>query len=230
MRATDGDDPELAQATQLRVQRSLEDRGRSRQRWLGVLVAGGILSAGTMSWALATGHVKLWSAAPSPVVAPEKSEPPARVASPRSAPAPVVTPDPIVAPPKAIVAPPVAALPPEAPPAPVHRAPPARPAPTLAPVVAPVEALYRHAHDLHFHGGDPSAALAAWDAYLAAEPAGRFSVDARYNRALMLVRLGRYAEARSALLPFAAGEVDASGYRQSEAQQIVDRLAHVVDR
>jgi hypothetical protein len=89
----------------------------------------------------------------------------------------------------------------------------------------PVEALYRRAHELHFHGGEPAATLAAWDAYLAAEPAGRFSVEARYNRAILLIRLGRYAEARAALQPFARGEVEPSGYRQTEAGRLVERLA-----
>lgn len=111
--------------------------------------------------------------------------------------------------------------PPEAAPAPRPAAPPRPPRP--APQV--VEALYRRAHDLHFHGGDPALALAAWNAYLAAEPAGRFSVDARYNRALLLIRLRRYAEARAALVPFARGQVRPEGYRQHEAEQLVERLA-----
>jgi hypothetical protein len=94
-------------------------------------------------------------------------------------------------------------------------------------VAPPVETLYRAAHDLHFHGGNPVLTLRAWDAYLAAEPNGRFSVDARYNRALTLIRLGRYAEARAALMPFARGAVEPAGYRQREAGQLVERLAHV---
>jgi len=121
-------------------------------------------------------------------------------------------------------APPSPAPPSPAPPSP---APPVRAGSSLARAVAPppVEALYRRAHDLHFHGGAPADALAAWDAYLAAEPGGTFSVEARYNRALVLARLGRYAEAHAALLPFARGEVEPAGYRQSEAQQLVARLA-----
>ncbi|MEO7730524.1 MAG: hypothetical protein ABIY55_06090, partial [Kofleriaceae bacterium] len=95
----------------------------------------------------------------------------------------------------------------------------------VRPAPPPVEALYRRAHELHFHGGAPEATLAAWDAYLAAEPDGRFSIDARYNRALVLVRLARYAEAHAALLPFARGEVSPAGYHQPEAAQIVERLA-----
>jgi hypothetical protein len=117
--------------------------------------------------------------------------------------------------------PPPEAAPPEVAPVPRPAAPPRPPRP--APQV--VEALYRRAHDLHFHGGDPAVALAAWNAYLAAEPGGRFSIDARYNRALLLIRLRRYAEARAALAPFARGQVRPEGYRQHEAEQLVERLA-----
>jgi hypothetical protein len=42
---------------------------------------------------------------------------------------------------------------------------------------------------------------------------GRFAAEAHYNRAIVLVRLDRIAEARAALAPFAAGEV-ANGYRR----------------
>jgi hypothetical protein len=80
-------------------------------------------------------------------------------------------------------------------------------------------ALYRAAHRLHFSERDPAAALVAWDAYLAADPAGAFALEARYNRALCLVRLGRTAEAREALLPFARGV--SGGYRKSEARALL---------
>src|SRR5262249_29176226 len=122
--------------------------------------------------------------------------------------------------------------PPQKPPAPAP-APKPQPAPpppqkivetVAAPEIAPVEALYRTAHDLHFHGTDHAAALAAWDAYLAAEPSGRFAVEARYNRALLLTRRGRCAEARGALEPFAKGAVDPAGYCQREAAMLIDRL------
>ena len=49
--------------------------------------------------------------------------------------------------------------------------------------------------------------------------------EARYNRAILLIRLGRYAEARAALGPFARGEVEPAGYRQTEAGRLVERLA-----
>ena len=89
---------------------------------------------------------------------------------------------------------------------------------------APVESLYRAAHELHFHGSDAQAALDAWDRYLAVEPTGRFAVEARYNRALCLVRLARYDEARDALGPYARGEIEPAGYREDDAKALVDRI------
>jgi TolA-binding protein len=110
------------------------------------------------------------------------------------------------------------------PPAVTRRAPPIRsaePAPDLAPQVDAL-ALYRAAHRLHFSGGDPSAALAAWDAYLREDPSGAFAPEARYNRGICLVRLGRAAEARNALEPFANGAFGA--YRKNEARALLDVL------
>lgn len=229
IRAADGDgvvgavDAELAAATRLRVMRSLEIRARGRHQLVGFATAVAILLGGTVSWALATGQVAaLWSPAPPPAtqVAPPVPPPPAPprhhpVRSPVAQPAMSIDPRPTRMP--------EAPVPEVVPPAPVPR-PVVLPRPPRR--AAPVEVLYRRAHELHFHGGDPAAALAAWDAYLAAEPDGRFSVEARYNRALLLVRLGRHAEARAALLPFARGEVVPEGYRQPEAEQLVERLAH----
>ena len=82
--------------------------------------------------------------------------------------------------------------------------------------------LYRAAHRTHFGEGDPAASLRAWDAYLRADPSGRFSVEARYNRAICLVRLGRRAQARAALAPFARGAY--GGYRQREASELLEAL------
>jgi hypothetical protein len=84
------------------------------------------------------------------------------------------------------------------------------------------EGLYTAAHHAHFVDRDPVAALTAWDAYLAAYPDGRFAPEARYNRALTLVRLGRTDEARAALEPFADGRNH--GYRQTEARTLLDAL------
>jgi hypothetical protein len=228
IRAADGDDPELADATQLRVRRSLDSRARGRHQLVGVLTAIGILLIGTVSWALATGHVSaLWTPS-EPVIEPATAPPPPpapkrRLAVVQVPPAPLI-PDPPPPPAPASVEQPPAPAEHPLPVAPVN--PPKRGRSSPVGSIAPVEALYRAAHDLHFHGGAPAATLAAWDAYLAAEPSGRFSVEARYNRALTLIRLGRYADARAALLPFALGSVEA-GYRQREAGQLVERLAHL---
>lgn len=89
--------------------------------------------------------------------------------------------------------------------------------------IDPEEALYRKAHAAHFNDRDWSGALAAWDAYLAAHPKGRFSPEAQYNRALTLVRLGRRDLAREALRPFADGTTY-DGYRQREAASLLDAL------
>ena len=82
--------------------------------------------------------------------------------------------------------------------------------------------LYAEAHRAHFVDGDPSSALRAWDAYLAAAPEGLFAPEARYNRALTLVRLGRLDEARRALEPFARGVY--GGYRTREATALLDAM------
>jgi TolA-binding protein len=82
--------------------------------------------------------------------------------------------------------------------------------------------LYQLAHQAHFTEHDYARALAGWSAYLEAAPNGRFSIEARYNRAICLLRLGRDAEARQALEPFAAGKL---GYRQAEARKLLDELS-----
>lgn len=78
---------------------------------------------------------------------------------------------------------------------------------------------YRLAHDAHFVRKDPVAALAAWSDYLAHAPSGRLAVEARYNQALCLLKLGRTAEAKRALAPFVAGVY--GSYRQQEARALV---------
>lgn len=106
------------------------------------------------------------------------------------------------------------------------------PATTQAPspesAVAPVEAapdpdaLYRAAHRAHFVDRDPAAALVAWDRYLAAAPHGALAPEARYDRAIALIRLGRRDEAADALRPFANGEY--GPYRQAEARALLEDL------
>lgn len=84
------------------------------------------------------------------------------------------------------------------------------------------EEFYRAAHRAHFVEPDPARALSAWNDYIAYAPSGRFALEARYNRALCLVRLGRSEEAKQALAPFA--EEQYGGYRQREARELVQAL------
>jgi hypothetical protein len=83
-------------------------------------------------------------------------------------------------------------------------------------------ALYDVAHQAHFARHDPAAALRGWEGYLAEFPAGSFALEARYNRAISLVRLGRRAEAHPVLSAFARGAY--GGYRQSEAAELLRAL------
>jgi len=82
--------------------------------------------------------------------------------------------------------------------------------------------LYRLAHEAHFVSHDYARALTGWNAYLQAAPGGRLATEARYNRAICLLRLGRDAEARQALEPFASGKM---GYRQNEARELLEELS-----
>jgi hypothetical protein len=149
--------------------------------------------------------------------------------------------------PETVVAPEVSALAPKslptattatslrasrAPTPPANASPPSSPPARSAAVEAPASsdetdaaglALYRKAHRLHFVDHDYAASVAAWDDYLRSVPGGPLAVEARYNRALALVHLGRGPEARSALEPFALGRVE-GGYRQAEASALLNAL------
>jgi len=91
-----------------------------------------------------------------------------------------------------------------------------------APAADPTFDLYRVAHRAHFVDHDSARALQAWDAYLKAAPRGAFALEARYNRALCLVRLDRRGEARAALTPFADGRY--GGYRKDDATKLIAAL------
>lgn len=69
---------------------------------------------------------------------------------------------------------------------------------------------------------DASQSVRAWDTYLAAHPTGRFVPEARYARAMSLVRAGRRSDARAALQPFAAAP--AGSYRQADAARVLRAL------
>lgn len=85
--------------------------------------------------------------------------------------------------------------------------------------------LYLRAHRLHFDTRNYRAALAAWERYIRAAPDGEFIMEARYNRAIDLMRLGRRQEAIEALRPFARGRY--RGYRQREASRLIEHLERV---
>lgn len=80
---------------------------------------------------------------------------------------------------------------------------------------------YKQAHRAHFTDRDYARALAAWDQYLARAPRGTFALEARYNRAVALHRLGNRAAAIEALRPFADGAY--GRYRQEEARQLIEQ-------
>jgi len=83
-------------------------------------------------------------------------------------------------------------------------------------------AVYDRAHRAHFVDQNPARALAAWDRYLRLYPAGTFEPEARFNRAVCLVHLRRFAEARRALRPFVANRY--GDYRRADAGRLLDWL------
>jgi len=81
-------------------------------------------------------------------------------------------------------------------------------------------ALFRRAQALHL--AHDSKAIEAWDAYLRVAGTSPLAPEARYNRALGLVRAKRFADAKNALKPFADGKYGA--YRREEARALLERL------
>lgn len=233
-RAGDTGDADLADATRLRVRRSLEARSKTRRRMASGMAALGVLLFATTTWALATGQLQELLHRDEPRVdVPRQIEPPvvpADVATPR------VTGGQIVPVPVQRTQVVDVEMPPPVRtesaaridvPRPVRIAPPAHVEPPVVEeprVVDTAAQLYRHAHDLHFHGADPAAALAAWDGYLAAAPDGKLAVEARYNRGICLVKLGRLAEAREVFAAFAEERVSPAGYRADEARALLKRI------
>ena len=203
------------QFTRARVMASLhQGKVRRRTRLAFILPLAACLAAGT-AWGTATGRLPAAFRALSEVVSPTaKPAAPKKLQPAASRPAPAIpaledkpAPEPQPEPTK--VEPQVSA----------------KPAPSASSSAAFQDAdsdLYRLAHEAHFASHDYARALSAWDAYLKAAPRGRLATEARYNRAICLLRLGRDAEARQALEPFADGKL---GYRQNEARELLDELS-----
>jgi hypothetical protein len=72
-------------------------------------------------------------------------------------------------------------------------------------------------------GEDPARAVRLWDIYLKAHPNGTFTPEARFNRALDLIRSSRFEDARRALQRFADGPL--GSYRQHDAAVLLDWVA-----
>jgi len=217
--------PSTVSATRARVVASAKRRGGGPPLALAAAAALAIVLGGSTVWAFFTGRLPFGGddapvrEEPAPV-APEEEHPAKTGRAPAPAVEPQLEPPAVEAEPEPTETEP-AALEPE-----VRRAEPViehveRSEP---PPIDPAERrAYDRAHALHFDAGDWPAAIDAWDAYLAAFPRGRFRLEARYNRALALVRTGRVAEAREALEPFAEGRF--GRYRRTESRALLEALS-----
>jgi hypothetical protein len=212
--------------TRRRVLRAVAIRGGRRRgllRWGVPLAAALALSS---AWAALGGRLGMSQLAARAVVTSNGEgqvtpPPPAGTARTLIVAAPPSTPD--TSPPVVSVdALPVATAPPSAPGVRPDASPVRRTFPSARAPAAETDDLYAAAHRAHFVDLDPAAALSAWDAYLRAAPTGALAPEARYNRALCLVRLGRRDDAIAALQPFASGSF--GGYRQREAADLVEAL------
>jgi hypothetical protein len=222
-----------AAATRRRILAMAYTRARRRRRLFVVLAPLAAVFLLSTAWAAVTGRlprvISLFTATRAPA-APVTSPTRAAAVGPTEATAPVPAVESPSAsqveegpsPPPSAHTPPIASIAKADPQATGRPAAPSR-APRADDAPADAEAsLYAAAHHAHFEARDPEAALRAWNAYLAAYPDGRFALEARYNRALALVRLGRAADARAALAPFADGSY--GGYRRAEARALMDAL------
>jgi TolA-binding protein len=225
LREESAEDTNDGRFTRARVMASLhQGKVKRRTRLAFILPLAACLAAGT-AWGAATGRLPAMFHAVGQLVgyrnpSHEASEPPAKPRastgnSKAAAPAVVApvtpTPAPLIEPPPV--------------PAKIAATPSAKPTPSLGASAAFQDTdgdLYRLAHEAHFTSHDYARALTGWNAYLHAAPNGRLATEARYNRAICLLRLGRDAEARQALEPFASGKM---GYRKNEARDLLEELS-----
>ncbi len=225
---------EIAAATRARILRDVAQprrRGPLR-RLVTIQLIAAVLVAG--AWAGATGRLSsLLGVAASEkessieiAALPQTASRPALPSAERREPEAVSTlpvpPDPDTAPVKSPPA--MGAIAPTSLPRRIAPAPTAAEASIVREVSPDADRLYQEASDAHFARKDYASALVAWERYLVAAPTGRFGLEARYNRAIALVRLGRTPEAAAALRPFAEGDYGA--YRRDEARALLKTLTN----
>ena len=80
---------------------------------------------------------------------------------------------------------------------------------------------FKDAYRIH-DSGSPAASIDAFDRYLRMHPTGRFVPEARYARAVALVRAGRNEDARRALMAFA--DAPPGSYRREDAARVLRTL------
>ena len=226
--------------TRLRLRESLAGGGARRKRRLTIIAAVIASLFGSTAFAFIAGWRPIGDESPSPQPALTTTPvPPSATSSPRTRarstaasttepPAPAVERAAVVAPTAAApttvapttVAPPA---PSSVPHAPTTRASAATTKPSIDDTRSGELAAYRVAHEAHFRGTDPARALGAWDAYLARYPDGQLAPEARYDRAVVLIKLRRIDEAKAALVPFASAPV--GSYRQREAAKLLAAIS-----
>ncbi len=233
----DGEDERNGRPTLTRVLRTVQ-RARRRRRvmWIvGLQVAFGGMAVG--AWAVRSGGVAALKRRFVSDDVPARSAPVARVAAPRpTAEPPVPASDQSATPVVVAARPPV--VPAARPAAPAslasaaqrkqsarHRSRVDVSLPATAPIPPALTAaeLYDRAHQEHFVRRDFGAALELWNRYLQLGGAAPLVAEARFNRAITLLQLGRPAAAAADLRPFADGDYGA--YRREEAQTLLRRIA-----
>lgn len=235
----DGESPQADATLERALFKTRKDSKRRFVRWTLIPIAAALVVS--TAWASATGHLPraidealhpthappvatpsvVALAAPPPAQPVEEAPPPsvstqapqaaAAPPPPPSSPTPAPTSAQLPVQPSVVVSAPPPAVPVAVIPA---------PQPSAADPNAP---LFAEAHRLHFTEHDPAKAIPAWDRYLQAAPNGRFVPEAKYNRALAMIRVGRRAEAITELTAFAQGKY--GNYRKQEAEALLEALA-----